>query len=81
MNFTNTNRVGYDIYWDLDGQLHEEFHDQVRWEMIEQVESQVSVQVHLHHNPIKNKIRRESTNDIFRPNIYIQFSSFHKTIV
>ena len=63
MNFTITNCVEHDIHWYVDDQiydlLYEEVDDLVRWDVIEQVESQVSVQVYVHHNPIKNKIKRE----------------------
>ncbi len=63
MKFTNTDCVGYDIYWDYDtpiyDQLHEEVDDELRWDMMTQVESQVERQVYVHHNPIKNKITQE----------------------
>ena len=64
MNFTITNCVEHVyIYWYVDDQiydlLYEEVDDLVRWDVIEQVESQVERQVYVHHNPIQNKIKRE----------------------
>jgi hypothetical protein len=55
MNFTNTYSVREDIYWDLDGQLW----DQFNYEVWNQVNNQVNWKVYDQINLIKNKIRRE----------------------
>jgi hypothetical protein len=65
MNFTCANSVGNKVMWRVRfdftmRQVHPEvyYHGQVWW-AVPQVESQISEQVYIHHNPIKNKITQE----------------------
>jgi uncharacterized protein YdeI (BOF family) len=70
MNFTNIDSAREDIYWDLDGQLWDQFKDiywdldgqlyvQVDDQVWNQVDDQLNWKVYGQINLIKSKIRRE----------------------
>ena len=75
MNFTNTDCVRYRVYLKMYLQMHVQVDNHVRrglsWQMKRQMDEQINIY------PIQIKIKQEKYDDIFRPNLYIQFSSFH----